>query len=1191
MAKNTVTENGLKNSSAGGAMIGKRQGQTIVHNDGSFGGYLGGKLHSEGGIKAKVKGSGQPLEMQGGEVVITAPAVDDNKKRMFEGKMMTNRQILSKINEDGGGVSFADGGDVPGKIKFCSKRSYSYGGKTMKATEVVEASGCGCKHSMASGGTISDTTVYELDKAKKELAAGEKLQDVMKKANSIIKAGKDVTKRLLELGLSESEATKRQAKDFAGRVGYPSYALTNNNQNNNRLKDRILLLEQKIAASQKAAETGEAEKYEFDKEPGGYIEVNYGDDRVQIFFNDRPQGEMYTSLKRNGWHWSPTNKAWQRKITPQAISNAVYITGAKKVGGATSEPTQPARDYTMADIEARNFTYVSVHFYGTMGKEYTGLNSVHLVYFSILPNEVKEAVKKYITDNIQLEHPEKLSVNTYVRTYINESKALFNAGKYLPNKNADPALILYPVFTQVKNFNALQKDVVENPEKFESEKPAEQSEPKFGENQPSVKKSEPGEPISGENTPKKDFSTGPVKLTDMLKMSQERKFKNMGDYRKMIEDETGKDLLTFTEDEIIEKLNKLKVDDLVGSGSKKNRVEKAAQMMIYHAAKNVPDKDLTLEQYAIKKFIGGAYTEACMFSQPLVVFTESYRNEWEIQKGIPITTLEEFKKKFPYIGTWYERENVPGYKLDVRMPGKETIETHTFYSRKPDKEAAYADIYEAYLNRMGKTASEKNAGQSEPISGENAEKQKTRRELIDTIHELDLAVPFEDNGKQRLMRKLVFSKAMVDQSRAVTDLGVKEAMIDLPNGGLAAIISYPPEMDDEVQKQYRAVVNIKTTIPFEPNKKETETIPSLFWYGQKWDVPNQYPSTLMTLLRSKGFKISTERKTNIDITKDGKTMNVNDNGGELNLGIPTTTGDKWIHVSNMPYSNSFGKVSPAVLANRIEYDFNEYFSDKVDKEFSDQINNPDSWYERHDDEVSKRMVTHIKDYIAKNEESIDETYDAEKGRQLMFVWAANENAIKERFGFIKSEINGENGDLYLSFKNGHGYLNLMRNAAWHNYNEPVLNQLKEIRLYLLNLAKNYVYTLTAAQQKALFKFYLQPDSYALVPEDYFNEHLKDLEQKTLLYKTANPATAPNVEIRMTENGKKFIKTYQFDVANQFTGTLAIPVKKAEAVATEGYTFFKGVTYSYKNPYDLNKAIEEFLDKKDPVTITPEEKAW
>jgi hypothetical protein len=137
MKKSTLTENKAEQTPTGGVLVGKRQGQTIIHNKGTLSGYLVGKTHAEGGIKAVNKSTGQALEMQGGEVVITAPAVSDNTKNEFNGKMMTNREVLSAINEKGGGVSFAKGGDIPKNIKRTGA-SYKYGGKTMTDHEIYK---------------------------------------------------------------------------------------------------------------------------------------------------------------------------------------------------------------------------------------------------------------------------------------------------------------------------------------------------------------------------------------------------------------------------------------------------------------------------------------------------------------------------------------------------------------------------------------------------------------------------------------------------------------------------------------------------------------------------------------------------------------------------------------------------------------------------------------------------------------------------------------------------------------------------------------------------------------------------------------------------------------------------------------------------------------------------------------------
>jgi hypothetical protein len=157
-----INEDKLENTPTGGALIGKRKGQTMIHNKGSMSGYLVGKTHAEGGIKAINKSTGQPLEMQGGEVVITAPAVSDQTKRNFDGKMMTNREILSSINERGGGVAFAESGmEIPSEIHF-SGTSYNYGGKMLSDHDIAyELSQCGCEHEMKTGGHLAKNMSLE----------------------------------------------------------------------------------------------------------------------------------------------------------------------------------------------------------------------------------------------------------------------------------------------------------------------------------------------------------------------------------------------------------------------------------------------------------------------------------------------------------------------------------------------------------------------------------------------------------------------------------------------------------------------------------------------------------------------------------------------------------------------------------------------------------------------------------------------------------------------------------------------------------------------------------------------------------------------------------------------------------------------------------------------------------------------
>lgn len=163
-----MNKNDLKKLPSGGAIV-NEQGVTT---DGSKGGVFVGKRHFEGGIQVNIEGGGKaeiedfepiiapnsvnsnkkytykgklksakeilseinteaggvPIKKKGGElstnsikthsqneikvkpssVIITRNAFLDDTKKEFEGKKLSNKQILSKINEDGGGVGFDD---------------------------------------------------------------------------------------------------------------------------------------------------------------------------------------------------------------------------------------------------------------------------------------------------------------------------------------------------------------------------------------------------------------------------------------------------------------------------------------------------------------------------------------------------------------------------------------------------------------------------------------------------------------------------------------------------------------------------------------------------------------------------------------------------------------------------------------------------------------------------------------------------------------------------------------------------------------------------------------------------------------------------------------------------------------------------------------------------------------------------
>lgn len=52
---------------------------------------------------------------------------------------------------------------------------------------------------------------------------------------------------------------------------------------------------------------------------GGRVIKNYSEDRIQIVFDTKPQPDVISNLKHNGFRWSPRFSAWQRQLTNNAF--------------------------------------------------------------------------------------------------------------------------------------------------------------------------------------------------------------------------------------------------------------------------------------------------------------------------------------------------------------------------------------------------------------------------------------------------------------------------------------------------------------------------------------------------------------------------------------------------------------------------------------------------------------------------------------------------------------------------------------------------------------------------------------------------------------------------------------------------------------------------------------------------------
>lgn len=178
-------------------------------------------------------------------------------------------------------------------------------------------------------GIISSDDPEAIEKLRKRLEDRERLQERMKSANKIIRDRKitdpEKLTQLTTLGFSESTAQEllHPSRDYEA-PGFDSCLLSNNNQEIHRLRGRLVQLERMKAEVEKQAENGGAPETCFD---GGRIVDNATANRVQIFFDGKPEATLRTELKSCGFRWAPSIGAWQAYRNRRSLDYARKICG------------------------------------------------------------------------------------------------------------------------------------------------------------------------------------------------------------------------------------------------------------------------------------------------------------------------------------------------------------------------------------------------------------------------------------------------------------------------------------------------------------------------------------------------------------------------------------------------------------------------------------------------------------------------------------------------------------------------------------------------------------------------------------------------------------------------------------------------------------------------------------------------
>ncbi len=190
-------------------------------------------------------------------------------------------------------------------------------------------------------GGISADDPQAIQKLEAKLEKLQSAQDTMKAVNAYYRKHKTLD-GCPALSAERIEAMKEEMSSqwHIQDKPYPSWALSNNNAEIRRIKGRIAELTRK----QETAYAG----WEFD---GGTVEANREDNRLQIFFEEKPDEKTRETLKENGFRWSPKAGAWQRQLNDNAIYVADRIKCIQPLSGKS--PTEIQKEARTAKTEKK----------------------------------------------------------------------------------------------------------------------------------------------------------------------------------------------------------------------------------------------------------------------------------------------------------------------------------------------------------------------------------------------------------------------------------------------------------------------------------------------------------------------------------------------------------------------------------------------------------------------------------------------------------------------------------------------------------------------------------------------------------------------------------------------------------------------------------------------------------------------
>ena len=158
--------------------------------------------------------------------------------------------------------------------------------------------------------TIFSDDDNAIEALRAKIADRRKIVEAMKAANKVVRKHKTATPEaiaaLVAIGFKEARAVQLFEPDFCGRVGFPSYELTNTGAEIRRCEQRIKSIENQLARKQKA-------------EANGGVAIEGTGEWIRVTFEEKPEREILDALRAAGFLWRGGSWGGLRAKLPEGI--------------------------------------------------------------------------------------------------------------------------------------------------------------------------------------------------------------------------------------------------------------------------------------------------------------------------------------------------------------------------------------------------------------------------------------------------------------------------------------------------------------------------------------------------------------------------------------------------------------------------------------------------------------------------------------------------------------------------------------------------------------------------------------------------------------------------------------------------------------------------------------------------------